>query len=259
MNAGFMTYLAYDYAADARGFGVGFAAEWYRDDWVLRLGRMSGPKDPNMLPTDFQLGKHYGDQIEVQHNHELPRPARRVRVLAWRNRARLARFADALDYLRGNPAPIRRRSSRCRSEQIKYGVGVNLGTGHQRRPGVFLRAMKADGRTETLAFTETDNSISPAPYSRAPPGAAAATAWAWAYSATASRPRDGTTSKPAASRSSWVMAACATATNSSPKPSTAPVWRDAFVTLDVQRMWNPGYNADRGPANFAALRLHAEF
>jgi high affinity Mn2+ porin len=44
MNWGNWTYAAYDYAADARGFGWGFAAEWYQDDWVLRFGRMSGPK-----------------------------------------------------------------------------------------------------------------------------------------------------------------------------------------------------------------------
>ena len=43
MNWGNMTYAAYDYAADARGFGWGLAGEWYRDDWVLRYGRMTGP------------------------------------------------------------------------------------------------------------------------------------------------------------------------------------------------------------------------
>ena len=47
MNWGNWTYAAYDYAADARGFGWGFTTEWYQDDWVLRLGRMTGPRDPN--------------------------------------------------------------------------------------------------------------------------------------------------------------------------------------------------------------------
>jgi len=37
------------------------------------------------------------------------------------------------------------------------------------------------------------------------------------------------------------------------------VAKSTFVTFDYQRMLNPGYNADRGPANFYALRLHAEF
>ena len=30
------------------------------------------------------------------------------------------------------------------------------------------------------------------------------------------------------------------------------------VTFDAQRITNPGYNADRGPASFFGLRLHIE-
>jgi len=37
------------------------------------------------------------------------------------------------------------------------------------------------------------------------------------------------------------------------------VLKNTQVTFDAQRMWNPAYNADRGPVNFAALRLHTEF
>jgi high affinity Mn2+ porin len=31
------------------------------------------------------------------------------------------------------------------------------------------------------------------------------------------------------------------------------------ASLDAQRIWNPGYNQDRGPVNLFALRLHAQF
>ena len=31
------------------------------------------------------------------------------------------------------------------------------------------------------------------------------------------------------------------------------------LSLDWQHIRNPGYNADRGPAEVASLRLHAEF
>ena len=65
MNWGNWTYAAFDYAADARGFGWGAALEWYRGDWVLRAGRMTSPRVPNGLQLDFALGRHYGDQIEV--------------------------------------------------------------------------------------------------------------------------------------------------------------------------------------------------
>ena len=37
------------------------------------------------------------------------------------------------------------------------------------------------------------------------------------------------------------------------------VWKDLYATLDYQHMMNPGYNSDRGPVDFAALRFHVEF
>jgi carbohydrate-selective porin OprB len=40
---------------------------------------------------------------------------------------------------------------------------------------------------------------------------------------------------------------------------SANVWKDLYVTADYQRMLNPGYNSDRGPVNFGALRFHVEF
>jgi len=103
MNWAHWTYAAYDYAADARGFGWGVTAEWYRGDWVYRLGRMSGPKRPNELPVDFDLLHHYGDQFEIEHAHELGGLPGKARVLAWRNRAVTASYNDATAYLLAHP------------------------------------------------------------------------------------------------------------------------------------------------------------
>jgi len=94
MNWGNWTYAAYDYAADARGFGVGLAAEWYRGDWAFRFARMTGPKEPNGLQIDFALAKHYGDQIEIEHAHTWADQPGKLRVLAWRNRAGLASYSQ---------------------------------------------------------------------------------------------------------------------------------------------------------------------
>jgi len=35
--------------------------------------------------------------------------------------------------------------------------------------------------------------------------------------------------------------------------------RNAWVTLDYQYIQNPAYNADRGPVNVYAVRLHLEY
>ena len=127
MNAAFMAPLAYDYAADARGFGWGYTLEWYQDDWAVRIGRMTGPQEPNMLPIDSRIGKHYGDQIELEHAHTLYGQPGKVRVMAWRNRAQLARFDDALAYLQANPGADPQAILAVRnSNQLKYGVGINV-------------------------------------------------------------------------------------------------------------------------------------
>ena len=36
------------------------------------------------------------------------------------------------------------------------------------------------------------------------------------------------------------------------------LWRGIFLSVDVQRIWNPGYNRDRGPVLAPGLRLHVD-
>lgn len=263
MNWGNWTYAAYDYAADARGFGWGIAVEWYQDDWAYRVGRMSGPKVPNGLPVDLALGKHYGDQIEIEHSHTINGKPGRLRVLGWRNRARLASFKDALAWLNANPgtytdptALIQARNT----DKVKYGIGVNFEQALSDNTGLFVRAMKADGRTETHAFTEADGSFS---------GGIAIKGAAW------KRPADtlglsimrNTLSD---DRRRFLEAGGISffigdgALRYRPEMIfegyySLNLTKNTWLTADYQRVQNPAYNADRGPVNIIALRLHAEF
>jgi len=262
MNWGNMTYAAYDYAADARGFGWGFALEWYRDDgWVFRLGRMTGPKEPNMLPVDRAIGKHYGDQVEVERPHELFGQPGKVRVLAWRNRANLASYKDALDYLRANPGGDPETILQVRNgEKIKYGLGVNVEQAINEDLGVFLRAMKADGRTETYAFTEVDGSLSTGlALKGAKWGRADDTVGVAFLRNTLSRDRRQFLE--AGGMSFFIGDG---ALNYRPETIfeayySLAVAKSASVTLDYQHYRNPGYNADRGPVDIFGVRLHGEF
>ena len=45
-NMAFMTYAAYDFAADSRGYSFGGMAEIRWDEWALRVARMAPPKHP---------------------------------------------------------------------------------------------------------------------------------------------------------------------------------------------------------------------
>lgn len=263
MNWGNWTYAAYDYAADARGFGWGFAAEWYQDDWVLRLGRMSGPQQPNGLPVDLALGKHYGDQVEVEHAHTLGDQPGKIRVLAWRNRAVTASFEDALNWLNAHPGQYgdpRALIAARNGEKIKYGLGINVEQAISDNAGFFLRAMKADGRTETYAFTEVDSSLSTGlAFKGAPWGRAEDTLGLSLARNTISADRRrfleaGGTSffigdgglhyRPEAIFEGYYSL-----------KANKSIW----LTADYQRVQNPAYNADRGAISVYAFRFHAEF
>lgn len=263
MNWGGWTYAAYDYAADARGFGWGFAGEWYQGDWAVRFGRMTGPREPNALPVDFALGQHYGDQFEIEHAHELFNRPGKVRVLGWRNRGKLAGFQDAYNWLQAHPgryagpdALIAVRTT----EKIKYGVGVNVEQEINSHVGFFLRVMQADGRTETHAFTEVDGSL-----------------------ATGVQIEGGIWGR--GEDRFGVVLMRNTLSNERRRfleaggisyfigdgglryrPETIVesyyslnLYNESWLTADYQYILNPAYNADRGPMHVFALRLHAEF
>ncbi len=63
-NMAFMTHASWDFTCDARGFSLGAAAQFYWDDWALRIGRMAAPLTPDQLPLDPrsppELWRHTG-------------------------------------------------------------------------------------------------------------------------------------------------------------------------------------------------------
>ncbi|MDD0815035.1 carbohydrate porin [Curvibacter sp. HBC28] len=261
LNWSGMSHLAYDYAADARGFGWGAALEWYTGDWVLRAGRMTGPTTPNGLPTDLRIFKHYGDQVEVEHAHTLAGQPGKVRVLAWRSRALLSSYAEALAYGQANPNASKEWISAVRNgDKTKYGLGLNVEQAVNDRSGVFLRAMKGDGKTETYAFAEADASFSTGYSTRG-------TAW--------SRDQDTlglmyARNMLSADRRKYLAAGGISFFIGDGalryRPETLfevyynmKVSKGLWVSLDYQRIANPAYNADRGPVNVGSVRLHAEF
>lgn len=263
MNWGNWTYAAYDYAADARGFGWGFAAEWYQDDWVLRFGRMTGPKEPNMLPVDLALGNHYGDQIEVEHEHNLYGRPGKVRLLGWRNRAKLAAFNDALIWLNAHPGqysgPDALYAMR-NTEKIKYGLGINIEQEISDSTGFFLRAMKADGRTETHAFAEVDGSFSTGLSIKGD-------IWKRNEDSVGLSFMRNTLSN---DRRRFLEAGGISffigdgALRYRPEAIFEGYYslnlsKGFWLTADYQRIQNPAYNADRGPIDVYAMRLHLEY
>jgi hypothetical protein len=99
--------------------------------------------------------------------------------VCWPGARGLARYDAALAYGLANPNAANRQwiSAVRGPEQTKYGLGLNLEQAINPESGVFLRAMKADGKTETYAFAEADASFSTGYSSSGRPGAGARTRW----------------------------------------------------------------------------------
>lgn len=261
LNWSNMALTAFDYAADARGFGWGFAAEWYQGDWVLRFGRMTGPKTPNGQEVDFRILRHYGDQLEIEHAHQIAERPGKVRLLAFRNRAKVAAYTDASAWLDANPGADPQAINNVRNgERIKYGFGINLEQEIADDLGWFLRAMHADGRTETYAFTEADGSFATGLSLKG-------SRWnrpddtfgiAWMRNTISNERRDYL----AQGGISFFIGDGKLGYSPEHIFETYYSWkamRGLWLTADYQHIENPAYNADRGPANVLSLRLHAEF
>ncbi len=273
-NLAFLTYAAYDFASNARGYSYGGVAEGYWDKWALRYGRITPPLQPNQLQTDYRLFKYYGDQVELEHKHEA-HGGGTVRLLAYRNNENIGRFSDAIAAYRANPA---KNAASCtafnygsknatapdlcwvRKPNVKEGVGLFGEQYLAHDIGVFARGMYADGKTEVDAYTSTDRSL---------------TVGVLAKGSTWSRPGDvagggynlGWISSPHADylKLGGVdgFVGDGTIRASSERALDAfysfNVHKALWLAGDYQRITNPGFNQDRGPVNILSVKLHGEF
>lgn len=159
MNWDFLAQAAWDYPADARGYTAGLAMEYVDAGWALRAGRFAVPRVPDQSRLDPRIGRHHGDVLEIERDYAVGGQSGALRLLATRLRATLATYADALarSDLTGSPPDL---AAVRHADHAKTGVGLDLEHHLSDDLGVFVRAMRSDGRTETDAFTEADRSWS---------------------------------------------------------------------------------------------------
>lgn len=258
MNWALLAHGAYDFAADARGYTWGASVEYFYDDWVLRAGRFMQPAVSNGLPLDKHVFEHYGDQIELEHTHTVGEQAGKLRVLAFRNRARMGSFRDALAEARsyGGIPDV----SRVRSERTKIGFGISAEQNLTSDIGVFTRGSWNDGESETYAFTEIERSISTGVVLKGD---------LWSRiddSVGIALVRNGLSSAHRDYLAAGGHGAFIGDGQLNYQPESiveayysAKVAKAAWVTLDYQRIANPAYNRDRGPVTVGSIRLHAQY
>ena len=259
LNWSLMTHGAYDFAADARGYSWGAALEWYSDEWVVRAGRFIQPKEPNQQQLDPDILRHYGDQVEVERAHVIGEQPGKLRLLAFRNLTRMSRFQDATNAAAqtgGTPDINTVRTG----DQVKYGFGLNLEQAVSADVGVFARASWADGGTETYAFTEIDRSVS---------GGVLVKGSGWGRTQDTfglAMARNGLSSAHRDYLSSGGLGFFVGDGRLNYRPEliveafyNVNLAKAAWISIDWQYIQNPAYNADRGPVNIGAVRLHTEF
>jgi hypothetical protein len=274
-NMAFLTYAAYDFGADARGYAWGAVGEYIHEDWSFKFGHISVPQNPNELPVDTRLFKYYGQQIEIEHRHQIGGQPGAARLLAYRNHANMGRWDDAIAAYRANPA---RNAAACasfhydssnatapdlcwaRKPNIKVGIGFNLEQHISEDIGVFFRGMYSDGNTEVYSFTSTDRSIALG---------ALVKGMRWG------RPKDsigfgfaqGWLSK---SHIEYLKLGGIDGFIGDGYIRYQPervvnifysfnLLSSVWLTADYQHIDNPAFNADRGPAHIYGARIHAEF
>ena len=276
LNMAFMTHASWDFAADARGYSWGGAAELYWDDWALRVGRMGAPQNPNVLPINLDLFQYYADAFELEHDHVLFKQPGAIRLLAYRNHEFTGSFNEAIAAYQADPA--HKNAADCtgynygsgnasapdlcwvRRPNTKVGIGLSVEQFVAKDVGVFFRAMYSDGRSEVDAFDPADSDISFGAVAKGSlwhrPFDVTGLGLAWGFISSEHAKYlsmggvDGFVGDGAIRQAPEGVFDVFYSVN---------LLKAIWLTADYQFLWNPGFNADRGPVHIFAGRVHAEF
>jgi high affinity Mn2+ porin len=248
----------FDYAADAWGYTVGGAAEWYVGRWTLRGGVFNLSKVPNSEHLEYDFSQFQGI-AEIEERHEIGGRKGAVKITGFLSRGRMGAFDDAVALAQATGAPpdiaaVRRYRSRT-------GVSVNLEQEVADNLGVFVRAGAAGGDVEPYEFSDIDRTAA---------AGLSLKGARWGR-------KDDTFGLAAvvneiSSAHQRFLAAGGTGilVGDGQLPHAGPeqiletyydlaAYGPAHISLDYQAVNHPAYNRDRGPVSIAAVRLHAQF
>jgi len=255
---------AYDYAADTRGYTLGFMAEYDAPAWAVRIGEFLMPTIANGIDYDFHVNNARGEQIEGEwHDCILGHPGK-LRLLAYANHANMGTYADAIAIFNAereqniNNGPPDITTTRVPGT-LKYGFGLNFEQEVLAGLHVFGRFGWNDGKTESFAYTEVDNTVLLG-------GDLVGDRWG--------RPGDklgiaGVTNGISQDHANYLADGGLGFLLGDGKLRygredileayyTLRAYKGIFPAVDVQAIAHPGYNTDRGPVVVGSIRLHVE-
>jgi high affinity Mn2+ porin len=251
----------WDYAADTRGYTVGFVADYEDRNWGLRFAEGLMPNVANGIDLVWRPWQAHAENWEYELRHGIvPKKAGVVRLMAFVNHANMGIYRNAIAQFQEGLVPAPVITNHPWHITAKYGFGVNLEQNLTRNITAFARWGWDDGKTESFAYTEVDSTFAVgvgengARWHRKQDRAGVAFVSNGIKKDHQIYLADGGygfllgDGKLNYGRENIVETYY-----------TAHVWRGIYVAPGVQHINHPGYNRDRGPVVVPTLRLHVEF
>ncbi|MBI5320084.1 carbohydrate porin [Bradyrhizobium sp.] len=246
---------AFDYSADKVGLTYGATAELNQKQWALRAGYFLMPAVSNANNFDTQVFRRGTYALELETRWSLFSLPGKLRAIAWLNSAFSGSYRETLN----NPL-LDLDIAQTRTGRTKYGYVFNLEQALADDLGLFARWSWNDGKTEIMAFTDIDASLSTGLSIKG-------TRWG--------RPDDvigigGAINALSRDHRDFLAAGGLGvlvgdgALNYRRERILETYYAYALtkaitLTADYQFITNPAYNADRGPVHVFSGRLHGEF
>jgi hypothetical protein len=252
---------AWDYAADTRGYTVGFLADYEDRNWGFRFAEVLMPKVANGIDLVWRPWQVHAENWQYELRRGLiPRRQGAVRLLAYTNYANMGIYRDAVALFEDGLVPRPDITNHPWHITRKYGFGINLEQSLTRTLTAFGRFGWNNDKTESFAFTEVGQTFA---------GGLGATGALWhrRYDRTGVALVSNAISKDhqtylADGGYGFLLGDGALnygRENIVETYYTAHVWRGIYVAPGLQHIVNPGYNRDRGPVLVPSFRLHVEF
>ena len=258
LNWSLMTHGAWDYAANTRGYTDGIYANYQFDTWQVRASLSALPTNANGPNLGFSFKKSNAINLEVEKKITFKNnDSGTIKLLGYKNLAGMGNYNLANSNYITTPSIISSRQD----GRTKYGIGINADYSHSDTWGLFGRMSYNDGKNETWAFTEIDQSASLGInlkgklWNRSDDfaGLALATNGLSASHQTYQK-LGGNGFMIGDGNLNYGTEKIVEAFYSFAIPHTS-----FTLSPDYQFVVNPGYNKDRGPIQFVALRFHAQF
>ena len=252
---------AYDYAADTRGFTFAAVLEYHDRHWSARFAEGLMPKIANGIHLDADLARAHAENIEFEIRRTVIRRQEGVlRVLAYVNHANMGSYRQAIDDFRAGITPLPDITAHPLQTTIKYGFGANFEQPLNDWFGVFGRWGWNEGRHESYAYTEVDQTII---LGLGVNGARWGRRFDRAGLAFVSNGISRDHQQYLALGGFGFLLGDGRLNygreNIIETYYTLHAWRGVYPSFGFQFISHPGYNRDRGPVLVPTLRLHLEF